>query len=274
MIEIKKYIIFVFYFFQAIFFKRDFRCPYCNNRRFKVVFKKRIFIDICQCQQCGLFWTNPIFKLWNLYDLFYETHNLTTKVIKGKALEGALANRFKGTEKDSSFIVNWIIENSNGRKLLEFGSSWGYFLYQAQCAGFNVTGVEISKRRRDFGIKFLKVDIVPSLDALIYRKEKFDVIFTFHVLEHLVYIGDIFYKFRALLNDEGILVIDVPYVAIKNREKNFSQIGAIHPLGFSEDFFLYSLSREGFQVDICQAYNKFSQEYHWQPIVVCKKKKP
>jgi cyclopropane fatty-acyl-phospholipid synthase-like methyltransferase len=37
--------------------------------------------------------------------------------------------------------------------MLELGSSWGYFLYQAKQQGFEVTGVEISEPRRLFGIK-------------------------------------------------------------------------------------------------------------------------
>ena len=46
-----------------------------------------------------------------------------------------------------------------GRTLLEIGSSWGYFLDQANAAGFATVGVEPGRTRRRFGVRELGVDI-------------------------------------------------------------------------------------------------------------------
>lgn len=254
-----EYLVKAIHFLQGVFFKKDNICPYCKNKNFKTVFKKAYVIDICQCSQCGLYWTNPIFKLWRFYDFLYQESGLTTHLSKGKKLKTEMDTGFRNTDKDYSAVIYWLKKNIKGRRLLEFGSSWGYLLYQAQSQGFDVTGVDISEKRRKFGIDNLKVKILPNIDLLIANKEKYDVIVTFHTLEHLTYIGDIFSKFRALLNENGTVLIIVPFFETDEGERNFKIIGAVHPLGFNKVFFARNLPKEGFEVSF---YNE---------LVICKK---
>ena len=54
-----------------------------------------------------------------------------------------------------------------GSSLVEVGSSWGYFLWQAKNQGFDVTGVEIGEKRRLFGERHLEVKIVDDIKKRI-----------------------------------------------------------------------------------------------------------
>lgn len=99
------------------------------------------------------------------------------------------------------------------------------------------------------------MDIRPSLDELISGGEKFDIIFTAHTLEHIGYeISKIFPKFKKLLAPRGILVIEVPRLQTNKGSSAFGNIGAVHPLGFSEEFFTKNLPRGGFSAEFYGGY--------------------
>lgn len=248
----------ILYLFQAIFQKKDRLCPYCSKSNFDIIFKKNDIVDICYCKNCNLYWTNPIFQFPKFYNRLYKAEGLTTQIITGQQLKNTLQSSFKGTDKYYIPVLKWLRQTTNGNKLLEFGSSWGYFLYQAKLECFESVGVEISQQRRDFGREHLNVDIYSDIDEIVLNNSKFDIIFTAHTLEHLGNnIKGIFDKFYNLLNNNGILFIEVPYFNLKRGKEIFSLMGAIHPLGFIGEFFLFSLTKIGFNVSVHYGYKDF-----------------
>lgn len=265
------------YLFQAIFLKRDIYCPFCSGSDFEIVFKKKGLIDICRCRKCCLYWTNPIFKFWRFYDFLYKAEGLTTKLDKNN-LNSLLSRCFGDSDKDYRKIIKWLKSISSGEKLLEFGSSWGYFLYQAQNLGFKSVGVEISKKRAEFGKTKLGVEIVADINILLQKKGKFDVIFSAHTLEHIGYgIKDIFKYFNALLAKNGIIVIEVPGLNFDKNRKTFQIMGAVHPLGFVKEFFIINLAQYGFEVKVYNGYENLVADYGIKKgdnnnlVIVCKK---
>lgn len=245
-------IIRILYFFEC-FFKKDNLCPYCSSEKYKVIFKKGGIEYISNCLNCSLYWANPIFKCWKLYDFFYKETDMTTNLPSDEQLSNFLDTNFKGTEKDYLKVIEYFIEKYNIKRALDFGSSWGYFLYQLKSFDVECVGVEISDKRRRFGIEKLKVRIEKRLEDLIINREKFDVIFSIHTLEHFTNIRNIFKIFHDLLNDKGILFIETPRL-FKNSKETFRVMGAIHPLGFTRDFFLKNLPMEGFETEVYEGY--------------------
>lgn len=237
------------YFLEALFLNNDRLCPYCGGDGHDVVFKKAVVVKICRCRRCGLLWTNPIFRFPGFYDLLYES-GFVTELSGKERLNELTATDFKNSERDYSRVVDRLSSMAGGRDLLEFGSSWGYFLYQAKKSGFSAKGVEVSRKRRDYGIENLGLDIVRDIGELISGKKKFDLIVTFHTLEHLTSLAGIFRDFHCLLKDGGILVIDVPFIDTGKGPEAFKIMGAVHPLGFDRDFFIRNLPQEGFSVDM------------------------
>ena len=107
------------------------------------------------------------------------------------------------------------------------------------------------------------------------EKQKFDLIFTAHTLEHLTFtVGDIFNKFYTLLNDKGYLIIEVPYLNLMESKEIFKIMGAVHPLGFCKNFFVKNLPKYGFEVEIHYGYKDLIPGYEDKGdnlVVVCKK---
>lgn len=264
------------YLLQGILLKRDNKCPYCAISDYEVVFRKRGIVDICSCRNCSIYWTNPIFRFPKFYGSLYKGEGLTTTLVEMNELEELKSTCFRNTGKDYSLIINWLKGLSSGKRLLEFGSSWGYFLFQAQSEGFEAAGVEISDNRREFGIKHLGVDIRPNLDQLISAGEKFDLIFSAHTLEHLNDLRDIFLKFYDLLSTGGFLVIEVPYLNLAKGSKVFRIMGAVHPLGFCKEFFTKNLPKYGFEATVHLGYKDLIKGYQNKGdilVVICRKKR-
>ncbi|MCM8792433.1 MAG: class I SAM-dependent methyltransferase [Candidatus Omnitrophica bacterium] len=249
----------IIYFLECLFLKNDTLCPYCSKEQYLVVFRKKRLIDICYCLNCYLYWTNPMFKFFKFYDLLYREDDPFIKVPPSYNID-SFDGRFNYKKKRYIKIIEYFIHKYKIKRALEFGCSWGYLVYQLRHFGIDAVGVEISEIRRNFGIKKLGLRIEKKIGDLIAKREKFDIIFSFHTLEHLHNISNIFNYFFQLLNKDGILFMEVPHF---KKESNFTIIGTTHPLGFTENFFLKNLPKEGFKVKVYFDYADLIGE-SWQ----------
>jgi SAM-dependent methyltransferase len=158
---------------------------------------------------------------------------------------------FGASDKNCSVQIQTLRHLGAGARLLEIGSSWGYFLYQAKAAGFNGIGVEPNRPRREYGVRELGVDIRSSIDDV--QADGFDVIYSAHTLEHISKPNVFFSECFNRLKPGGLLAIEVPHFDLALLgERALSVIGAVHPLGLSQSFFQVALPLAGFKtVRIC-----------------------
>ncbi len=231
-------------------FRRELRCPHCRSREFDTLARKLGTVKVQECRKCALCFTDPIYRggvLPSLYDGWYHGEGSTTRIPSQRHLEKLKRTVFRGTDKDSLDVAQKILEISVGDRLLEIGSSWGYFLYQAQYVGFQSTGIEISEKRRQAGIDRLGQRIVGSFEEL--GKEKFDVVYSAHCLEHFTDLSTVFRDVSACLAPGGHFVVEVPHFAYRHRGRRaLSSVGAVHPLGFTSQFFRRNLPRYGLRI--------------------------
>lgn len=228
------------------------QCPYCKSRNAKTIFRKYGSIRIKQCPECLLCYTSPIYKSWivkNIYGAFYEADGVT-RFPDPVRLEQLKETNFKGSEKDFSWILEplaALLSEKKGR-LLEVGSAWGYFLYQAKQHGFDPAGIEINEKAVAFGKERLGVRIVKGFEEL--EKGSFDLVFSWHALEHFTDLSRIFSDIEKATKPGGHLLIVVPNFDWEQFGTGRAQlIGAVHPIGFSAEFFLRNLPRHGFFVE-------------------------
>lgn len=99
-------------------------------------------------------------------------------------------------------------------KLLEIGCGYGFFVEYLKNEGYDIDGFEISNVRREYGTKTLGCKIYDinllSEDSLNFHKEEYDVIFMFHVLEHISEPEKFLRNVKKILKKEGTLIIEVP----------------------------------------------------------------
>ncbi|TLX79680.1 MAG: class I SAM-dependent methyltransferase [Thaumarchaeota archaeon] len=102
------------------------------------------------------------------------------------------------------------ITPKNG-KILEIGSGHGFFLEMMHKNGFDITGIEISKEKRNMSKKVTKAKILNiDINFQIPNLSKLDVIVMFQVLEHIADPVIFLKKIRKLLKPKGKIVVEVP----------------------------------------------------------------
>src|SRR3989338_8394028 len=142
--------------FQSLF-RGQASCVHCLSNNTQVVVRKYLTLKIRKCSNCHLFFTDPIYRPFissNLYETLYRG-GAVTNIPAPQILEELKKGNFSGVGKDFSLQLNLIRNLLRGNSLLEIGSSWGYFLYQAHKFFSDVDGIEISEKRRVYANEFL-----------------------------------------------------------------------------------------------------------------------
>lgn len=130
------------------------------------------------------------------YDVFED--GLVTSLPNDEQLAELQRTGFVGSRWDSSDRFTILNQYSPRGRILDYGCSWGYFIYQALQRGYEPIGFEVSSPRAEFGREKLKLEILSTLSELRALPEaSIDVIYTSHVLEHLPGLAGVFEEFAS-----------------------------------------------------------------------------
>jgi cyclopropane fatty-acyl-phospholipid synthase-like methyltransferase len=99
-----------------------------------------------------------------------------------------------------------------GKKLLEIGCSYGFFLAHARKQGWDVTGIELDREAAAVGRDELSLNIHTGTLEDARLSPPYDVIVAFHVIEHLTDPLRFLRQCNSLLRDNGILMLKTPNV--------------------------------------------------------------
>ena len=221
-------------------------CPACL-KKIKILnnFKDKFEINYSFCFYCKSLFQNPIFKL---------TSN-TNYDAKIKDPDGRI-RYLKNEKKDK--INNWYGETINylntsykPGKILDFGAGLGFFL-----EGINRKWKKYALETSKSALQVLrsKKNLVVYNDVnqlLKTKKNYFDVIFFYHVIEHLHNPQEVLKKLTLLLKKNGTLIVGTPNInciAFKLFKKNFRLLGPGHLCLFNEKSLRSIVESCGFKV--------------------------
>jgi len=154
--------------------------------------------------------------------------------------------------------------------LLDFGTGMGHFLEAVHPYVDQAVGSEINRKRLSFVREELGFDVYEGTDALMraFGKGAFDIVTMYHTLEHLPNPVEQLQQVRGLLDDEGLLVVEVP----NHDDWLLSRSGAYadfyyqnaHTYYFEPGTLRDVLCRAGFEVEIkgVQRYS-YRNALHW-----------
>lgn len=234
----------------------DETCPFCHHNEANILGRKYVLVQLRKCLNCGLMFRFP--KEQTEENLrFYQSdykEGLTTDLPNELELKRLLDNKFQGTPKDFSAKINLVRSYLSTGKVLDYGCSWGYGVWQFKQAGYEITGFEISQPRADFGRRSLGVDIISQQEEINNLDDQsFDIIFTSHVIEHLPDISNLFTLFHKLLKPGCILAIFVPNCngcdssTVFNQKKSFA-FGEKHTIAYDSSFLSQTL--ENYKISV------------------------
>jgi SAM-dependent methyltransferase len=234
----------------------DQKCPFCDSGDTGLTDRKHWVLQLRTCKSCGLMFRwpkeTPGFSE-KFYQETYSEGTYTTELPDPETLQEFVANNFVGSPKNFADQIGVLKEFLPQGRVLDFGCSWGYGVYQLQQAGYDAFGFEISRPRAEHGRRQLEVEILDSLKELNdLPSQSVDGIFASHVLEHLVSLKETFTLFARILKPSGVVIIMVPNAGGKQaRELSVAWpplINEKHTLALDGKFFEKNLSPFGFKV--------------------------
>ncbi len=247
-------------------------CILCNKEDFEKLsnidrYGIKYFTGICKI--CGL---TQQYKYPNkeFVNLFYEKY-YNDLYSFFKSPEDRFLSRYKSAEYKYDTIKKYL-KNDLKNSVLEIGCGSGGILSFFQSKNFQVYGIDYQNDHLDYAKK-KNITIFSDYDKI---DRKFDLIILSHVLEHLVSVDDILTKCKNLLNDKGIIYIEVPSLeSISDHYhyeiKNFLHIA--HVTHFTKKTFINFINLKGFKikyinskihavVEIDKSHNNITNNYN------------
>ncbi len=168
--------------------------------------------DIIECSTCGYTHVNPLPTQKELNEFYEKTFYQDVKT-----------SYFDDYERDHDWWVlnyNWLLDdlesevnNKKGKhiRLLDVGSGPGLFLKTASDRGMDALGIEPSLDAYNYSKKKHQCKVMNvTLENLDPSLEKFDIVHSSLVMEHILNPMHFIKKSKSLLKKNGLLCIIVP----------------------------------------------------------------
>lgn len=222
-------------------------------------------LHFCQsrCRGCGLIFSNPQADETVVAEYYRGTY-WDEHWAAALSTESETVRRSVEEQNDE---VKRIMNFCTHGRLLEVGSGTGTFLRAAQNAGFEVQGVEYSTSAVEFSrtIHGLQNVICGSLEVANLPAGYFNVIFAWHVIEHVLDLDFFVRRLHDLLAPGGILWIGTE--TYQNATHYMTRAARLlggepppfatsteHTFAFTATTLSDVLRRRGFEVLLTEAY--------------------
>jgi 2-polyprenyl-3-methyl-5-hydroxy-6-metoxy-1,4-benzoquinol methylase len=189
-----------------------FICKLCGSSSFRPIkttdAKSKEELLLAFCETCSLIQQESIPSDEELR--IYYSHNYRQDYKNTYAPKLKYVRRAGLAAKDRINFLKQNVKIAN-KSLLDIGAGGGEFVYLASRNGFISSGVEPNEGYSDYAKKEYGVDIqTMMLDKL--ESASADVVTLFHVFEHMANPNSVMQKIANVLNDDGILFIEVPNI--------------------------------------------------------------
>ena len=168
--------------------------------------------DYVQCNNCGHAYTSLRPSAESLAN-FYATNDYWSKTTY--ANKNTYKSRLEQIARPKfEFAVKDLSPSPNSRRWLDVGCGIGDLLYIAREEGFDVCGLELSNASREFALEEFNLNLLPyEISEYVSSStsiSSFSVISLIGLLEHVPNPVDTLKACVGLLNDDGLLMIQVP----------------------------------------------------------------
>jgi SAM-dependent methyltransferase len=190
-------------------------CPLCSSGDISLHlsctdnFISRKDFVIFKCTACGFLFTQDYpdeSEIGSYYESDdYISHSDTSEGLSNKLYR--IARRFMlGRKKD---LINRITGLKAG-DLMDLGCGTGHFASTMKKAGWQVKGIEINEKARNFGASHFGLDVISPDKLPGLEPNNFDCITLWHVLEHFHDPSNYASEIYRLLKPGAVCVIALP----------------------------------------------------------------
>ncbi len=225
-------------------------CSACSSRDLSLFLKEKPS-NLYRCNQCGLIFFNPLPSKDDLAG-FYSSEEGYIPSVRDymQVYKNYYSNRLLRYEG----FMKRILERSTIeiKNVLDIGCGYGFFLLYCKEKGIDPFGVEISRETslwaQENGINVF----TGTIHEVPFRKGSFDLVTSFHCLEHSLDPASDVLKISSLCRENGIFLLAVPNAFSLVAEDSFStwkwKSWPAHLFYFSPNNLKIILERAGFEV--------------------------
>jgi len=185
-------------------------CPICGSASQGSIEPFNSY-EMARCRDCSLVYTVLRTIPREQYEEVYsgEADYLEMVEVAEKTARGEWG--FRQLRWFKRKALRWIETERPNSRLVDIGTGPGTFLLVAKQRGFSVKGVEPTKLAAEKA-RSLSVDMFNGVieDFAATQDEKFDVVTSFEVMEHVPDPISMLKAIRAILKPDGIFVFSVP----------------------------------------------------------------
>lgn len=187
------------------------KCNFCGLEDNEIIFKYTRFEknNILKCKNCRLVFLE-LKKSKKETELFYEKSYQKVGTLPKKSAEEMFNDPIK--KYDCENRIEWIKKkygNIYEKKILEIGSSSGFFLEYLSSFGAKAIGVELNEDYANYA-RGLGFTVYSEPFETINSENEFDLVIMFHTLEHIFDPMSILHHIYISLKMGGVFMGEVP----------------------------------------------------------------
>lgn len=248
-------------------------CPICTKKKFQFLYSKDGF-KIVKCRGCGLILVNPRLNQKEINKRYNKNYYIRPKnPPKGLLGYDNYPKRFiSGKEKIKNQLILGKIADFKPRRgrLLDVGAATGFFVRDAQKAGWQAEGVEISAWATKYAREKLKVKVREGeLKEQKYWPKTFDVIAMTDFLEHVQNPNQEIEEARRILKPKGILYLETlnfeGFVNTKIIGKNYVHMApSLHLTYFGRKQLVKLLFKNNFKIRLLEITSSSVGDFEYE----------
>lgn len=221
-------------------------CPTCDHNGKRNIFIQKGNVTLVKCPDCGLVFQSPVLDSVAIKERYRAPDY--QQVLSSLVVESH-SYRVRRFGMERMRILERHHEPQIPRRVLDIGSSTGFFLEAAQNCGWDAVGVELAPESREFSLsRGHQVEAKP-LEEIDFG-ELFGAVTLFDTLEHLEDPKETIERARDLLVRGGNLFVYVPNIdsvsfSLQGEGANF--IMRNHLQYYSPETLFDFLDRSGFE---------------------------
>lgn len=235
-------------------------CPLCGADNYKVILKEK-FSDlsysfdyltetpshfrIVECLDCYMVYSNPVLSEHKLLEL-YNSCDIGNSIDE---------EEIKSIRVNMARYLNHLIRSSGIKqgKVLEIGCGCGFFLDESRKSGFEIQGVEPSKKAADYANQILKLQSVTNMgyEKNLYPEKSFDLIAIIHVIDHVFNPIELVQNAYYHLKQGGYLLVcthDISSLMAKFTKDKFIAYSIQHLSYYTPELLGKLLEKSGFEI--------------------------
>jgi SAM-dependent methyltransferase len=178
----------------------DISCRLCGNGRAPVWFNAWDH-EIHSCDKCGFMFAVPLARAADRHP--YQSNYYDEFIERDKQAD--MLQAYAG-------ILQEIEKMTPGRRLLDAGCGAGGFLHFAEGSGWSVTGLDASEAAVRYSVETHHLNVfLADLNRCELPQKSYDVIWAFHVVEHLSNPLHFLKNAAAALEPSGVFYLGLPF---------------------------------------------------------------